>query len=390
MLAVWARYQSLLNSHDELQMCKRRLALVPAGIPKAEGEEDASLWPFELAPKYAEQYHKALAYSAELAKARGNLSFYRSQLASVRAGVPADCPICMDAIMPGAGTPAEPWTEADTAVLLTGCGHGFHKACLRHWMRTKAACPLCKVRIHSLSELQICNGPQAATTSISASANGVGSNAAISGQWGTKIDALVGDLKALCTGRPLSVASSADRDTSSDKIIVFSQWKPMLDIVAEALSHNRLSFVYCYEAAHFAPRGRLWCFQREAGLRILLLPLAYGAEGLDLTEANHVVLLEPLLNSAMEQQALGRIDRLGQVRPTFVHRYVCAGTVEEKIHVLREKGSDQSSSLAASGAKRAGKKQAGASDAADISVAQLQRLFSSTEEKEEEEPADEA
>jgi hypothetical protein len=169
----------------------------------------------------------------------------------------------------------------------------------------------------------------------------------------------------------------------------------MLDIVAEALSHNRLSFVYCYEAAHFAPRGRLWCFQREAGLRILLLPLAYGAEGLDLTEANHVVLLEPLLNSAMEQQALGRIDRLGQLRPTFVHRYVCVGTVEEKIHLLREreraragsKGSDQSNSLPGGGTKRTGKKQAGASDVADISVAQLQILFSSAEEADE---ADEA
>lgn len=48
-------------------------------------------------------------------------------------------------------------------------------------------------------------------------------------------------------------------------------------------------------------------------------------------EANHVFLLEPLLNAAVEAQAVNRVHRGGQTRPTTVHRFVVRGTIEEDI-----------------------------------------------------------
>ena len=110
----------------------------------------------------------------------------------------------------------------------------------------------------------------------------------------------------------------------------------MLRIVGHALQANDLPFMICSSAKDLSSvRGSLAPlerFKREAGLRILLLPLSLGADGLSITEANHVLLLEPLLHRATEMQAVARICRIGQTRSTYVHRYVLANTVEEKIH----------------------------------------------------------
>ncbi|KAF4525763.1 hypothetical protein B566_EDAN002025 [Ephemera danica] len=64
----------------------------------------------------------------------------------------------------------------------------------------------------------------------------------------------------------------------------------------------------------------------------LLLPVHSGANGLNLIEATHVLLVEPILNPASELQALGRVHRIGQTRPTIIHRFVVRGTIEERMH----------------------------------------------------------
>ena len=62
-----------------------------------------------------------------------------------------------------------------------------------------------------------------------------------------------------------------------------------------------------------------------------MLSLRAGAVGLNLTAASHVVLLEPCLNPALEQQAIGRVYRLGQTRPTTVKRLIVQGSIEERM-----------------------------------------------------------
>jgi E3 ubiquitin-protein ligase SHPRH len=64
------------------------------------------------------------------------------------------------------------------------------------------------------------------------------------------------------------------------------------------------------------------------------MPLHSGSKGLNIVEATHVILVEPGLNVGAELQAIGRVHRMGQTKPTTVHRLVIRDSVEENIHHL--------------------------------------------------------
>src|SRR5690606_2564553 len=77
-------------------------------------------------------------------------------------------------------------------------------------------------------------------------------------------------------------------------------------------------------------------FQSESGPPVMLLSLKAGGTGLNLTSADHVFLLDPWWNPAVEDQAADRAHRIGQDRPVLVHRLVAEDTVEERILALQE------------------------------------------------------
>ena len=75
-------------------------------------------------------------------------------------------------------------------------------------------------------------------------------------------------------------------------------------------------------------------FQHEDGPPFFVLSLKAGGSGLNLTAASHVIHFDRWWNPAVENQATDRAFRIGQKKNVMVHKFVCKGTVEEKIDAL--------------------------------------------------------
>ena len=114
------------------------------------------------------------------------------------------------------------------------------------------------------------------------------------------------------------------------KALVFSQWTSLLDRVEPGLRERRIDWLRLDGSTR--DRGSIVDrFQTEEGEPIMLLSLKAGGTGLNLTAADHVFLLDPWWNPAVEAQAADRAHRIGQQRPVVVHRLIARNTVEEGI-----------------------------------------------------------
>ncbi|XXF75383.1 DEAD/DEAH box helicase [Myxococcaceae bacterium GXIMD 01537] len=120
------------------------------------------------------------------------------------------------------------------------------------------------------------------------------------------------------------------------KALVFSQWTSLLDLIEPALKREGINFERLDGST--TDRGGVTArFQSAEGPPVMLLSLKAGGTGLNLTAADHVFLMDPWWNPAVEAQAADRAHRIGQERPVMVYRMISQGTVEERILGLQEK-----------------------------------------------------
>ena len=120
------------------------------------------------------------------------------------------------------------------------------------------------------------------------------------------------------------------------KALVFSQWTSLLDLVEPHLRDAGIAFTRLDGSTR--DRGAVVAeFQSEGGPPVMLVSLKAGGTGLNLTAADHVFLLDPWWNPAVEDQAADRAHRIGQERPVMVYRLVAKDTVEEGILALQER-----------------------------------------------------
>ena len=75
----------------------------------------------------------------------------------------------------------------------------------------------------------------------------------------------------------------------------------------------------------------------DDSIECMLISMRAGNQGLNLTAANHVILIDPQWNPLVEHQAIGRAFRIGQLKAVFVHRLYVAGTVDDRIRALQAK-----------------------------------------------------
>jgi len=121
-----------------------------------------------------------------------------------------------------------------------------------------------------------------------------------------------------------------------EKLLVFTQFRemtaPLAGFLAKQFSETGLIL---HGGTPIKQRQKLVArFQDEAGPPFFVLSLKAGGTGLNLTQASHVIHFDRWWNPAVENQATDRAFRIGQKKNVLVHKFVCQGTVEEKIDAL--------------------------------------------------------
>ena len=119
--------------------------------------------------------------------------------------------------------------------------------------------------------------------------------------------------------------------------LVFSQWTSLLDLIEPHLTRGRASRSSRLDGSTVDRGGVVDEFQADDGPPVMLLSLKAGGTGLNLTAADHVFLVDPWWNPAVEDQAADRAHRIGQDKPVMVYRMVARDTVEERILELQER-----------------------------------------------------
>ena len=123
------------------------------------------------------------------------------------------------------------------------------------------------------------------------------------------------------------------------KVLVFSQFTKLLDIVRGKLDEKKVVYEYL-DGKTRNRQEKVDRFQTDAACPVFLISLKAGGRGLNLTAADYVFILDPWWNPAVEAQAVDRAHRIGQTRRVFAYRLIARDTVEEKILELQSSKRD--------------------------------------------------
>jgi|EP01047_Picozoa_sp_COSAG01_P068297 E3 ubiquitin-protein ligase SHPRH len=226
----------------------------------------------------------------------------------------------------------------DYAQICFGCSESILQVAS---FNKSVSCPQCRQGWSASRRVKVDHAP-AGTASASAGADAKPrlpfEGIRLRRSWSTKIDQICRHIIGL-------------RQRASAQVLVFSLHNQLLQLMASAFKDNDISFTSFKSHGAHAPS----LFQSDQSVTAFLLSLNKAAAGLTLTSATHVFLVDPLLNPGMEMQAVGRVHRIGQTKPTFVHKYLVDRTVEERVHELFEREKSTITGAAAGGgAARAG------------------------------------
>ncbi|XP_029982035.1 E3 ubiquitin-protein ligase SHPRH isoform X2 [Sphaeramia orbicularis] len=332
----WMVLRNHVSAIDELGMATERLRVRLPDEPKPKLLH--IIEPHEVEQNRVKLLNDQVVAKSQLQKKLGQFLYLtnleKSQDKSTGGLNPEPCPIC-----------ARPLGQ-EWAVLT--CGHCFCNECIaiiveQYSVGSRRRAIKCAICRQTTSHTEI---SYVFTTQSSSQDQDI----PVKGSHSTKVEAVVRTLKKIQVTDP------------GAKCLVFSTWQSVLDIIAKALFDNNMEFSQINGIHKF--QENLSSFKYEEKINILLLPLHTGSNGLNIIEATHVLLVEPILNPAHELQAIGRVHRIGQTKATFVHRFLIKSTIEERMQAMLKTAEKSHSSTAMKH-----------SEAAVLTVADLADLF---------------
>ncbi|KAJ9503574.1 hypothetical protein LTR96_002572 [Exophiala xenobiotica] len=245
-----------------------------------------------------------------------------------KSSAPRVCTICTDQFEVGT---------------MTSCGHQFCKDCVLTWWAHHHNCPICKTSLQPNSFHDISYKPaeiavQAESPSSTPPTTNSPSNSDRSHDQSIYSDistTMLNQIKDIDLRGP-SFGSKIDflcrhllwlrEHDPGCKSIIFSQYREFIDVLARAFDEYKIS------STRFDVKNGIEKFKADPAIECFLLHAKAHSAGLNLVVASHVFLCEPLINTAIELQAIARVHRIGQYRTTTVWMYLIADTVEESIY----------------------------------------------------------
>ncbi|KAK9061003.1 hypothetical protein SSX86_018183 [Deinandra increscens subsp. villosa] len=356
----------VLNAHDELNMATSRLRL-------RENEDDNSIDALgleELETANVENSSEKFVALSSLSRIKGQLRYLKGLVQSKQnSHSEGECDSSQAQVVTNSGANCfkkeengkSVQSEDDTCPvcqerlsnqkMVFQCGHSTCCKCkflvtLPSWIHCNGTshakwvmCPTCRQHTEYENVAYVVDTLDKSSSVPVKSFASSEASVTVKGSYSTKIVAVT--RRILCIG-------STDPKA---KILVFSSWNDVLDVLEHAFTANDISFIrmqggrkshvaisrFKGEKAdvndHVNKKNRQ---TKTDSVQVLLLLIQHGANGLNLLEAQHVILVEPLLNPAAESQAIGRVHRIGQTKKTLVHRFIVKDTVEESLYKLNK------------------------------------------------------
>ncbi|KIW94532.1 uncharacterized protein Z519_04508 [Cladophialophora bantiana CBS 173.52] len=278
-------------------------------------------------PDYQEFQTEETNLQKKIASFSAKLRYLMHMKTESKSTAPRVCVICTDSFVDGA---------------MTNCGHLTCKACLIQWVSQYHNCPVCKTRLllnsfHNITykpaeiAVQAESPSSAASSSTSLSSDHHHDQSIYSDISTTMLNQIKNiDIRGPSFGSKIDFLCRhllwlREHDPGS-KSIIFSQYREFIDVLARAFSEYKIS------STRIDVKNGTEKFKSDPAIKCFLLHAKAHSAGLNLVVASHVFLCEPLINTAIELQAIARVHRIGQHRPTTVWMYLIADTVEESIY----------------------------------------------------------
>ena len=242
-----------------------------------------------------EDYHeKFTKYQSILNQARSRIKIFKDLENKLK----ESCAICMEEFK-------------DVIPVVGKCGHLFCSGCLtelfeRETRNQPAKCAICREHMRKEDLLIVqTETPQHITDNE---------------KYGTKMTELISYLNHIV------------EETTDNRIIIFSQFDKMLQMIAKVLEEQNILHVVVKGSA-FQSAAQIRRFKIDRDIRIIMLSSEKASSGLNLTEATHIALVDTVNGDqesvrAIEEQAIGRSVRLGQTKQVKVTRFVMKNTIE--------------------------------------------------------------
>ncbi|NXX77199.1 SHPRH ligase, partial [Urocolius indicus] len=284
----WMVLRDHVSAIDELAMATERLRVRHPDEPKPNPPVLHIIEPHEVEQNRVKLLNDKAVAKSQLQKKLGQLLYLtnleKSQDKTTGGVNPEPCPICARQL-------GKQW-----AVLT--CGHCFCNECVaiiieQYSVGTRRSSIKCAICRQTTSHKEI-------SYVFTAETSNQEDDIPVKGSHSTKVEAVVRTLKRIQFKDP------------GAKSLVFSTWQDVLDIISKALCDNNMIFSQINGISKF--QENLSAFKYDPNINILLLPLHTGSNGLNIIEATHVLLVEPILNPAHELQAIGRVHRIGQTK----------------------------------------------------------------------------